>query len=254
MTEFTGGGDPARSIALLWGVAKANRRGPKPGLDVERVVRAAVGLADAEGLGALSMRRVAEQLGVGTMSLYTYVPAKAELIDLMLDRVIAEVVGGDDHAGDWRERLGRTARDSWALYRRHPWMLQVATARPPLGPNVMAKYEQELLAVEGIGLTDLEMDSVVTLVNGYVQGAARGAVEAAQVSQRTGMSDAQWWAASAPVLEQVIDGSRYPLAGRVGTAAGEAYGAASDPERAFAFGLERILDGIAAHLAAPRHA
>lgn len=247
MTEFTGGGDPARSIALLWGVAKANRRGPKPGLDVERVVRAAVELADAEGLGALSMRRVAEQLGVGTMSLYTYVPAKAELIDLMLDRVIAEVVGGD-HEGDWRARLGSMAQDNWALYRRHPWMLQVATARPPLGPNVMAKYEQDLRAVDGIGLTDLEMDAVVTLVNGYVQGAARGAVEAAQVSQRTGMSDAQWWEASAPILEQVIDGSRYPLGGRVGTAAGEAYGAASDPERAFTFGLDRILDGIAAFL------
>ena len=92
--------DPGRSIALLWGVAESGRRGPKPRHSVEDVVQAAIGLADAEGLGALSMRRVAETLQLSPMSLYTYVPSKAELMDLMLDRVAGEISAPDSAAGD----------------------------------------------------------------------------------------------------------------------------------------------------------
>src|SRR6266545_6160223 len=99
------------------------------------------------------MRRVAEHLGVSAMSLYTYVPGKAELIDLMLDTVYGEAVGAGDEAEGWRARLASIARQSWALYLRHPWLLQVATARPPLGPNTADKYEHDLRAVAGIGLT-----------------------------------------------------------------------------------------------------
>src|SRR5678815_4834533 len=91
VTEFSGGGDRRRSIALLWGVPGAGRRGPKPSRSVEEVVSAAVALADAEGLAALSMRRVAETLGLSPMALYTYVPSKAELVDLMVDRVAVEI-------------------------------------------------------------------------------------------------------------------------------------------------------------------
>ena len=89
-TEFTGGGDPRRSISLPWGLPGARRRGPKPRHSVDEVVQAAIALADAEGLAALSIRRVAETLGLSAMSLYTYVPSKAELVDLMLDRVAGE--------------------------------------------------------------------------------------------------------------------------------------------------------------------
>jgi AcrR family transcriptional regulator len=241
-TVYSGSGDPVRSMALLW-------REPAPegraGLNVDRVVAAAIEVADTEGLGALTMRRVAEQLGVGTMSLYTHVPGKAELVDVMLDTVLGEVVDGDD-AGTWRERLERIARDLEALYQRHPWLLQVATTRPSLGPNMIAKYERELRAVEGIGLDDIEMDAVVTLINGYVHGAVRGAVEAAEAQRLTGMTDLQWWEKQAPLLDRVFDPARYPVAARVGAAAGEEHQAASDPAHAFAFGLERVLDGIEA--------
>jgi AcrR family transcriptional regulator len=234
-------------MALLWGTQKRPRRGPKPGLSVERVVRAAIEVADAEGLGALSMRLVADRLGVSTMSLYTYVPGKGELIDVMLDTVLGEAVVPNDAAGGWRERLELVARENWALFHRHPWVLQVAAmSRPPLGPNVIAKYDYELRAVEGIGLTDVEMDSVLTLVLGYVQGAARNAVEASQAERRTGMTDDEWWSANAPLLEKVFDANRYPTAARVGAAAGATYEAAYDPEHAFEFGLQRVLDGIEA--------
>ncbi|MFI7126493.1 TetR/AcrR family transcriptional regulator [Nonomuraea sp. NPDC050153] len=244
--EYSGKGDPARSLALLWRTSERASRKGKPELGVDRIVRAAIEVADAEGLQALSMRRVAERLGVGTMSLYTYVPGKPELFDVMLDTVYGETARPQDVPGGWRGRLEQIARENWALYLRHPWLLQVAASRPVLGPNVTAKYDYELRAVDGIGLTDLEMDSVITLVAGFVHGTARGAVEAAQAESQTGMTDEQWWAAHAPFLSRISDAARYPTASRVGQAAGEALNAAYSPEHAFEFGLQRVLDGIEA--------
>ncbi|MGI5211850.1 TetR/AcrR family transcriptional regulator [Plantactinospora sp. CA-290183] len=243
-TEYTGGGDPKRSMELLWGVQDRPRRGPKPKLTVEAIVGTAIAIADAEGLAGLSMRRVAEHLGVTAMSLYTYVPGKAELLDVMLDTVHGEVATADDGDAGWRTRLERLARENWALYRRHPWLLQVATSRPVLGPHLMAKWDRELTVVEGLGLTEIEMDLLVSLLADYVHGAVRGAVEAAQAEQRTGMTDEQWWYSYAPLLEQVFDPARYPVAARVGEVTGAEYNAPSDPGRSFEFGLQRVLDGI----------
>lgn len=242
-TEFSGSGDPARTVELLWGLREPSRRGPKQRLTVPQIAAAGIALADGEGLAALSMRRVAERLGVTAMSLYTYVPSKAELVDVMLDTVLGELPR-PEVSGGWRARLERVARDKWALYLRHPWLLQVATSRPPMGPNLMARYEYELGAVEGTGLPDVAMDLVVTLVGDYVHGAARAAVAAVQIRQRSGMTDAQWWEGYAPLLSQVLDPDTYPVASRVGSAAGEAFDAPNDPERAFEFGLERVLDGV----------
>lgn len=245
--DFSGTGDPARSMALLWptGQSPAQRAGPGPrqGITVAQIVTAAIELADTEGITALSMRKVAGRLGVGTMSLYTYIPAKAELLDCMLDTVYGEASSAVVEGG-WRDRLDHVARENWTLYQRHPWLLHVATGRPPLGPNLIAKYERELAVIDGIGLSDVEMDSVITLVNGFVHGAARGAAEATAVAVRTGLTDEQWWAAIGPHLDRVFDASTYPLAARVGAAAGAQYGAAYDFEHAFEFGLARLLDGI----------
>ena len=250
MTEYTGRGDPARTMTLLWGLQKKPTRGPKQGLSVEEIVRAGIEAADEDGLAALSMRRVAERLGVTAMSLYTYVPGKAELVDVMLDAAVGETVEADDRGdagGGWRENLESVARRNWDLYHRHPWMLQVsAMSRPPLGPNAIAKYDQELRAVDGIGLSEVEMDSVVSLLAGYVQGAARASVEASRAEQRTGMTDDEWWSANAPLIEKVFDPDRYPTAARVGPVAGAAYEAAYDPDFAFEFGLQRVLDGVEA--------
>jgi AcrR family transcriptional regulator len=259
VTEYSGGGDPTLSMQLLWGTRGAPSRGPKPGLELSRLVGAAVAVADAQGLTALSMRKVAEELGVGTMSLYRYVPGKAELLDLMLDTAYGEMIRLDAEAGTspapggarWREALGQVAHRYRAMYLRHPWILQVAVSRPPLGPNVLDAYDRDLRAVEGSGLTDLEMDAVIALVTGFVQSAARGAVDVALGEQRTGLTDRQWWEAHAPLLEQVFDPERYPVAARVGAAAGEAMQAAYDPQHAFDFGLARILDGIAALIPDP---
>jgi AcrR family transcriptional regulator len=254
-TEFTGRGDPKRSLELLWGVQEPKRRGPKPRLQIAQVVAAAIEIADADGLSALSMRRVADAVGVATMTLYSYVPSKAELLDVMLDTVTGETAR--PRVTTWRTSLERIARENWDLYHRHPWMLHVATYRPPLGPNLIAKYEYELSALEGIGLSDVEQDSVLTLVLGYVAGAARASVEAAQAERQTGITDQEWWEANGPLLAQVIDDTQFPIASRVGTAASEHYNAPSSPGFAFEFGLDRVLDGIevfiASHTASPKN-
>ena len=219
---------------------------PRAGLDAEVVVSSAAALADAEGLDAVTMRRVATSLGVVPMTLYTYVPGKAELLDVMLDAVYAETARPADVTGGWRERLRLIARENWALYHRHPWMLQVATARPVLGPNLVAKYDYELRAIDGLGLTDVEMDMTIAMLGDLVHGAVRAAIAKAQAEQHTGRNDDEWWAAFQPLLEKVFDPSKYPTATRVGAAAGQEFQAASAPERTFEFGLERLLDGVAA--------
>jgi AcrR family transcriptional regulator len=245
--EFTGGGDPARSVALLWrGRDERPSRGRKPTLTVDAIVAAAIEMADEAGLGALSMRALADRLGVGTMSLYTHVPGKAELTDLMLDTVLGETARPTELPAGWRARLEFIARENAALFHRHPWMLEIVTFRPPMGPGVIAKYDFELRALDGIGLSDVEMDSVLALVLGYVQSSARQALEATLVEQRTGLTDDEWWAAQAPLLEEVLEPDRFPTADRVGTAAAEAYRGLWDPDHAFEFGLERVLDGIEA--------
>lgn len=243
MTEYSGSGDPQRSLELLWGLRERPTRGPKARLSVPELTAVAVAIADAEGLAAVSMRRVADELGVSPMSLYTYVPGKAELFDLMLDTVQGETARTAVEGG-WRDRLEQVARENAALLHRHPWLLQIGGSRPSLGPGMTAKYDHELRTIDGIGLTDVEMDSILTLVLGYVASAVRAAVDAAQAVRQTGLTDEQWWEKHGPLLAKIADPERFPVATRVGTAAGQAHNTAYDPGHAFEFGLARVLDGI----------
>lgn len=248
-TERSSGGDPAHTLKLLWrepGDVGDTRRGPRQGLSVERVVTAAIGLADTDGLAAVTMRQVARSLGVVPMSLYTYVPGKAELLDLMLDTVYGGMPRGDHAGKPWRERLAAVAQENRDLFNQHPWVAEVATGRPPLGPGMMAKYEHELRALDGLGLDDVEMDAALTFLLGFVHAAARSAAEADAVRRDSGMSEEDWWAANEPLLSRVFDEEKYPTAARVGTAAGTAHGAAYDPDHAYGFGLQRVLDGLGA--------
>ena len=248
-TESSGSGDPARTIALLWGTRRLPQRGPKHVLTTDQVIAAAIGIADADkDLTPLSMRRVAESLSVGTMSIYTYVSSRAELVEAMLDFAYREAVARLEQidAPDWRDGLRQIAAIDWTMHLKHPWMLQVFTGRPPLGPNAIAKYDLELRVVDGIGLTDTEMDAVITLVHTHVEGLARRRIEAERVEQRTGITDRQWWEAAAPALAEVYEPGRYPIADRVGTAAGQAHQAAYNVEHEYVFGLDRLIEGVAA--------
>src|SRR3954464_6014505 len=221
-TEFTGSGDPARSMALLWRTPQTSDRrpGPRSVLDVHRIVAAALTVADTEGLAALWVRRVAAELGVAAMTLYSHVPGKGELVDLMLDTVLGELYPDGPPTGNWRTRLEAVARANWDLFLRHPWAAHLATGRPPLGPHLMRKYEHELRAVDGLGLSDVQMDLLVTLVNGFVRGTVGGLHEKADAERATGVTDGEWWAATEPYLSAVFDAGRFPTAARVGPVAG----------------------------------
>ena len=247
-TEHSSSGDPARTLQLLWREPGAadSRRGPRQSLSVERVVAAAIALADSDGLGSVTMRAVAHALGVVPMSVYTYVPGKAELLDLMLDAVYAGMARTDTTGLPWRRRLTVIAEENKALFDSHPWTVAVSTIRPPLGPGAIAKYEHELSALDGLGLDDVEMDAALTFLLGFIQAAARSAADAAAARQDSAMSEEQWWAANAPLLARVFDETKYPTASRVGAAAGAAHGAAYHPDHAYTFGLQRVLDGLGA--------
>jgi AcrR family transcriptional regulator len=224
--------DPERSTELLWG-ARSRR-----GLSLERIVRAAIELADADGLAGVSMRRVAERLGFTTMSLYRHVPGKAELVDLMRDDVLREnpSAGTEQHLG-WRAQLEAWARDALAVYRRHPWLVEITESRRIPGPNAVAAFERALALVAQTGLPPAEVVAVVTLVGGFVESAARQAVQTALTEQRTGVSDEQWWNARDSLFQHM---DRYPTLSRIYQEGG--YDTPLDP---FEFGLQRVLDGIA---------
>lgn len=236
--------DPMRRLALLWG--SQNEAG-RSGLTVKAIVAAAIEIADSEGVDALSMRNVAERLRVGTMSLYTHVPGKSELIDLMLDTAYSKLYGSVEEPsqkGDWRAGLRWIAQRNWDLYSQHPWMLQITMGRPVLGPHASLKFEAELRPLDGLGLSDVEMDATLTLILTHVEGCARAFAAVQHTQQDTGMTDAEWWVTQSPLMDKIIDPARFPVSTRVGAAAGQAYGAASNPQHVFEFGLERILAGI----------
>jgi AcrR family transcriptional regulator len=246
-TEPGDGGDPARRLRLLWRDPVATpRRGPRQGLTVDAVVAAATNIADAEGLAAVTMRRLARALRVAAMTLYTYVPDKATLLDLMLDAAYARMPLTDTAGQPWRRRLTTIAEENRAMYGRHPWAATISASRPPLGPGLMGKYEHELSALDGLGLDDAEMDAALTFLLDFVQANARAEAEARAVRRESAMDDQQWWAANAPLLARVLDADAYPLAARVGSAAGAAQGGAHNADHAYAFGLRRVLDGLAA--------
>src|SRR5262249_36506677 len=123
--EYSGSGDPRRTIELLWGVQR-RRRGPRPSLSGEQIVAKAIELADRDGLGGLSMRKLADELGITPMSLYGYVPSKTELLDVMADRAYGEVTTRVELATPWQARLAALAQQHWALLLSHPWLLHIA--------------------------------------------------------------------------------------------------------------------------------
>ncbi|MES5821732.1 TetR/AcrR family transcriptional regulator [Streptomyces sp. RG80] len=238
-SETSGSGDIVRTLELLWDTGRRPSRGPKPALSLDRIVEAAVQVADADGLEAVSMRRVATELGTGAMSLYRYVPGKGELLDLMLDRVQKPSENPADlGAGDWRSALEAMGRATLALYRRHPWLLQVNQSRPILGPSALDGMEKVLTLIKPMGLTDPELVSAIIMIDGYVVGAARTQLYAQEVERRTGLTDAEFWQAQVPTLEKVMASGRYPVLAALSE---DAFGTDFDH---FEFGLQRILDGL----------
>ena len=212
------------------------------GLTVDAIVRAAVRIADAEGLDALSMRRVAEACGVGAMALYHHVDGKDTLIELMVEAVYAASGTPERRPGDWRAELERVARAEWALYTRHPWALQVlASVQPPLVPSVLAGVERAMAALDGHGLDPLTVHWIAQSVLGQVQGLGLLRVSEIESARGEGPTLAHWRASVAPAALRPQDGRRFPRL----AALEQIPDAAADLDRLFEFALQRLLDGIA---------
>lgn len=242
---------PDPVLRLLWryddGAPSTPRRGRKQRLSVDDVVDAGIRIADRDGLPGLSMRLLASELGLGAMSLYTYVPGRDELVALMVDRALGrrKLPAMPD---DVRDRMALVARVHYEACQQHPWLLEVSGLRAWVGPGASDLYEWQLSAIEGVGLDDIEMDQTVALLIGFASSVAQAQERIRAEERSSGMTQADWWAANADELGVVMAGREYPLAGRVGAAAGEAYQAATDPAREMEFGLARILDGLVAHI------
>lgn len=241
--------DPARLAALMW---QPRDRASRTGLSIDAIVAAGLELAES-GLDAVTMRAVAQRLGVGTMSLYTHVPGKPELLALMSDVIDALAYATGPRPADlpeWRDRVRLVGRRNFELFTEHAWRLDYEPARASIGPGLVAKYEAELTAFEGIGLSDRDMDLTLTLVQSHVRAATRWG--SALARERRELDDGAWWDIVGPLMAARTTAQAYPIASRVGEASSIAYGGAvGDPRLLLDFGLEVIIDGIAARLGEP---
>jgi AcrR family transcriptional regulator len=205
-------------------------------------VRAAIAIADRDGLDALTMRRVAEQLGAGTMSLYWHVRNKDELIELMRDQVVGEQTL-KAASGDWRSDLATFARDVRQTFLRHPWLASLLGGRPPLGPNSLRQDELSLAIVSGLEVDEQTRTAIPSAVYFFVVGYVLREGAEREVQRHTGVTEQEWRASVAPYIERVLASGEYPNLQRV-----VAGGGGLDDDATFEFILEFLLDGTAARL------
>lgn len=237
--------DPVRLLQLLW---SPSRPAGRSGLSLGAIVGAGGAVARREGAGAVTMRRVAAELGVAPMSLYSHVPGKAELLELMLDAHAASVYDGHDlpsARAHWRAAALFVAERNFEATVAQPWTLEVPTDRLVPGPGITAKYEAELAVFDGIGLSDVQMDHALTGLLGLASAMARHQVGLQRARAATDRDDNQWWQQVGPALATAMRGREFPLASRVGTAAAVAANASADPKAALIYTATLLLDGLA---------
>ena len=204
-------------LDLLWGRGSATGRGRPARTTREQVVAAATARADAGGLEELSMRAVAADLGVGVMSLYTHVESREGLVALMIDHAFAEITGDlYPRAGEpWREAAARQARELWALYARHPWILEHGS-RLPMGPHVLAMEDAFFAAFLDIGLPAPAVANTAVALRSLVTGLARDSTSEQDQTRRTGVGLAEYWSSvNAVFWDRYFDEERYPAMTRL---------------------------------------
>ncbi len=230
--------DPLRTIRLLWDPPPPPSRGPKARLTLAEIVEAAVKLADEEGTEALSMRQLARQLGAGTMSLYTYISSKAELLELMVDHVYLEI-RRPEATLDWRGQVFGLALQQWQLFGRHPWILQSNLVRLSLGPHYLDASEYLYGALERLGLPPGDIVQAARTIDSFVHGAARDTLLEREASQQTGLSVSEFNSAREEFWQRYFDLDRYPVHTRLWT-----FGGLADERDPFEYGLNRLLDAV----------
>jgi AcrR family transcriptional regulator len=228
-------------IEAAWGLRARPGKGPKPGMSLERIVAAAIRIATRDGLGAVSMSRVAAELGAATMSLYRYVSAKDELVSLMVDAAYGLPPAAAPGEG-WRGALSRWAWAMRAAYQRHPWAVRIPISGLPIMPNEVAWFEQGLAGLHDSGLAEAEKASVIMLVSGYVRNLTATEADIQAAIRASGTTPDAWMSAYPRMLAKLADPGRFPALAKF--IASGVFDVHDDPDDEFTFGLERILDGI----------
>jgi AcrR family transcriptional regulator len=234
-----------RGFPFIWDRPQPKSRPAPSPLSRESIVRAAIELADKDGLASVSLRKVGASLAAGPMRLYGYLSTKEELLDLMVDVVYGEMLSVGPVHGDWREALRTIAQRIRQAARKHPWVIDLLGGRPHFGPNALAYREQAfgaLTASPGFEDIDAAMQAL-KLVNAYVIGAILSEASQLRSERESGLGEAEWQAASWPYIERMIATGRFPMLAKI---VHDATHKPADVE--FAEGLECVLDGIAARL------
>ena len=234
-----------RAIECLWNpYPPPPGRGPRPRTSLYEVVDAGVALADAEGLEALSIRKVAARLGIGAMSVYTYVPGRSELIELMIDRVYGEH-GIPDPTLSWRARTESWMRATWRVYSAHPWLMDYNMARLPVGPNVLDVDESLYAAIYAAGFDGAENVAITNLIRWQLIGAARSVISDAAEERHTGVSAEAYWESRSSFWTTYFDEKRFPTMAAIWASGGFDDPAGYDIGRMITWlldGIERLAD------------
>ncbi|MDX3064063.1 MULTISPECIES: TetR/AcrR family transcriptional regulator [Streptomyces] len=249
MTEkngASGGADLPASIEAAWGLRDRPVKGPKPGLTLDRIVAAAVALAASEGLAAVSMGRVAKDLGASTMALYRYVSAKDELFLLMQEAVTGEPppLPALEAGAGWREAISQWAAAQREMFHRNLWALRIPISGPPASPNSVAWWEQGLQALEDSGLSEGDKISVILLISGFVRNEALLMSDLAAAVEAKGIPAQEVMARWERTVKRLVDPVRHPALTRLLDT--DVMSQPDDVDYEFVFGLERLLDGTEA--------
>jgi AcrR family transcriptional regulator len=223
----------------------ARRNDGDPDLTRERIVAAAIRVADAEGLAQLSMRRIATELGAAPMSLYRHVNGKDELLVSMMDSVLGENPLPTSPPQGWRAQLELSSRMQWQGFRHHPWLAQaLSITRPQLIPNGMRHTEWALRALDGLGLTIQDMLNVHTTLFSHVRGLAFNLEAEAQAEQDSGLTSDEWMQTQEHGFRVIAGTGEFPLLNRLIDSDIEL-----ELDQLFEFGLGCLLDGLERYLA-----
>ena len=233
--------DLRRRSQLLWDDRSRGTRGPKPGLTPEDIVRAAIEIADEEGLAALTMQAVAAKVGFTTMALYRYFPNKEALYDAIVDAGMGLPPQPAAPAGDWRAQVSAWAHAKRAMLCARPWLAELPFVAAPHGPNWLSWLEAVAAPLSATGLSPADVGQALSILDGYTRGASDTAISLARARAR-GTSEQEWAAAVGADLGRAIGDPRFPSFAAIITAPPD--GPNRTMEESFDFGLQRVLDGI----------
>ncbi|WP_083733537.1 TetR/AcrR family transcriptional regulator C-terminal domain-containing protein [Actinomadura sp. CNU-125] len=231
----------------IWMRPERPARGPRPAYSRAQITEAAIRVADAEGIEAATMRRIAAEIGAGAMSLYRYVPGRDDLIELVADRLMGEIDMEGVPSGDWRADLTRYADGLRGMWLRHPWIARVNRSLPGFGPNQLRLIER-VMAVLVPHVSIDEALSLLSILSGYIESAVREEVAQADEARRSGLTAAKWMARNSPYIQRLVEGGEYPMFTKIVLEARQPH---LSPGDQFRYGLERVLDCIAAPLSSP---